>query len=193
MALTRKLLTALGIEADKQDQIIEAHTETVDSLKAERDKYKEAAEKLPGVQAELEKATKNSGDAAKIQKAFDDYKAEVEGREKLEAKKTALAKIAKDAGLSEAGVTKALKYSDFEKLELDDKGEMKDAPNVIKALKEEWADYVQTSRTKGADVPNPPKNTGGTYSSKDEIMKIKDATERQKAIAENMSLFRQGE
>lgn len=34
MALTRKFLKALEIEGDKADQIIEAHTETVDGLKA---------------------------------------------------------------------------------------------------------------------------------------------------------------
>ena len=33
MALTRKMLKALDIEGDKADQIIEAHTDTVDGLK----------------------------------------------------------------------------------------------------------------------------------------------------------------
>ena len=46
MALTRKFLTALGIEADKVDEIINAHAETVDALKAERDTYKDKAEKF---------------------------------------------------------------------------------------------------------------------------------------------------
>ena len=50
MALTRKFLKALGIEDEKVDEIISAHTETVDALKAERDGYKADAEKLPGVQ-----------------------------------------------------------------------------------------------------------------------------------------------
>ena len=39
MALTRKMLKAMGIEEDKIEQIIEAHSETVDSLKADRDSY----------------------------------------------------------------------------------------------------------------------------------------------------------
>ena len=37
MSLTRKMLKAMGIEEEKIDQIIEAHSETVDSLKAVRD------------------------------------------------------------------------------------------------------------------------------------------------------------
>lgn len=49
MALSRKFLSALGIDADKIDEIIAAHAETVESLKEQRDGYKADAEKLAGV------------------------------------------------------------------------------------------------------------------------------------------------
>lgn len=55
MALSRKFLSAMGIEDDKIDQIIEAHTDTVNGLKDEIEKYKADAEKLPGIQKELKK------------------------------------------------------------------------------------------------------------------------------------------
>ena len=45
MALSRKFLAAMGIEADKIDEIITAHVETVDGLKKERDDLKEKADK----------------------------------------------------------------------------------------------------------------------------------------------------
>ena len=35
MSLTRKLLRSMGIEDEKVDQIIEAHTEVTDALKKE--------------------------------------------------------------------------------------------------------------------------------------------------------------
>lgn len=58
MALTRKFLTAMGIEAEKIDQIIEAHTESTEALKAKVEETKasmeELAEKASKVQA-LEK------------------------------------------------------------------------------------------------------------------------------------------
>ena len=54
MALTRKYLKALGIEDEKIEQIIEAHTETVDGLKNERDGFKASADKLAEVQKELD-------------------------------------------------------------------------------------------------------------------------------------------
>lgn len=194
MALTRKFLAALGIEGDKIDEIISAHAETVEGLKDQLKQYEAAAKKLPEVEAELEKAkeaAKNSGDAAKIQKEFDDYKAQIEEEKTHAAKETALRKIAKDAGLTEAGIAKAVKYTDFSGIELTDKGEIKDAKALIKSLKEEWPEHIASTTTAGAITATPPVNTGGgnKYSSKDEIMAIKDTAERQKAIAENHELF----
>ena len=44
MALTRKLLKGMGLTDEQVDTIIEAHTDTVDGLKAEVAKYKTDAE-----------------------------------------------------------------------------------------------------------------------------------------------------
>ena len=48
MSLTRKMLKAMNIEEEKIDQIIEAHTETVDGFKDKVNEYKEKAEKYDG-------------------------------------------------------------------------------------------------------------------------------------------------
>ena len=192
MALTRALLKSMGIEEDKIVQIIDAHTETVDGLKKEVAQYKSDAEKLPEVQRQLEAAkdaAKNSGDYDKLKKEFDDYKTEVHEKETAAAKRSALTKIAKDAGLSEAGIAKAVKYADLSSFELDDKGDVKDGKTLIKSLKEEWPEYIQTSEQKGVNTATPPQGGGKSYKSKDEIMAIKDTTERQKAIAENHEMF----
>lgn len=167
MALTRKFLKALGIEEDKIEQIIDAHDETVHGLKDERDKFKADADKLPEVQRELETAkaaAKNSGDAQKIQKEFDDYKAEVQAKETKSKKEAALRKVAKDAGLTEAGITKALKYSDYAAIELDDKGEIKTAKDLIKSLKEEWSEHLAKESSNGANTATPPGGDGGSPS-----------------------------
>ena len=169
MALTRKFLAALGIEEGKIESIIDAHSETVEALKKERDTYKAEADKLPDVPKKLDEAkaaAKDSGKYDELKKQFDDYKAEVAGKETLAKKTAALKEIAKDAGLSEAGIAKAVKYHDFSKLELDEKDGVKDKANVIKALKEEWPEYIQKSEKKGVDTPNPPAGGGdnGGYS-----------------------------
>ena len=60
MALTRKLLKGMGLTDEQVDTIIEAHTDTVDGLKADVSKYKSDAEKLPGVQKQLDDRSDNS-------------------------------------------------------------------------------------------------------------------------------------
>ena len=74
MALTRKFLTALGIESDKVDEIINAHTETVDALKEQRDTYKADAEKLGQITKERDELKKALAEAD----TGEDYKAELE-------------------------------------------------------------------------------------------------------------------
>lgn len=192
MALTRKSLKAMGLTDEQVDSIIEAHTETVDALKDERDRYREDADKLVDVQKELDAAKKSAKDApdyAALKREYDEYKASVEAEKSLQAKKDAYAEIVKDAGLSEKGIAKALKYADWDSIELTDTGKIKDASKHIKALKEEWSDYVVTESEEGADTDTPPENKGGAKMTREEILAIKDTAERQKAMAENHELF----
>lgn len=172
MALTRDFLTALGIEKEKHQAIIDAHTETTEALKADRDRYKAEADKLPKAMEDLKKAqaaAKDSGEYDKLKKEFDDYKADVADKETLANKKAALEKLckAKDgAWLTETGVAKALKYSDYSTIELDENGEIKDAKNIAKSLREEWKEHALTETKKGAGTPNPPvgSDSGNEYS-----------------------------
>ena len=71
MALTRRLLEGLGIEGKHVETIIEAHAETVNALKAERDGYKERAEMVPDLQRQLEEA-KGSTELADLQAKYDE-------------------------------------------------------------------------------------------------------------------------
>ena len=194
MALTRKMLKAMGIEDEKIDQIIEAHTETVDALKEQRDGYKADAEKLPGVQKELDdlKAEGDGGYKDKYEKehaTFEKYKTEQAEKETDANKRSAYKALLKDAGVSEKRIDTILKVLDLSEIELDDKGKIKDSDKVTEKIKSDWADFIVTDGKKGAETSNPPENNGGKTMTKAEIMAIKDGTERRKAIAENPQLF----
>lgn len=163
MALSRKFLAALGIEADKIDQIIEAHSETVEALKADRDSFKERADKYEEVQKELdslkEESEKNKGkddDYAKLKKEFDDYKADVETKAVRSKKEEAYKEILKDAGIPEKHFAKILKYSDIDGVELDKDGKITTSKDLLKSIKEEWSDHITTDGKQGADTATPP-------------------------------------
>ena len=195
MSLTRKMLKAMGIEEEKIDQIIEAHSETVDSLKADRDNYKEDAEKLKDVQKELDDLKAKGDDGWKekhdrLKDEFDKYKTDVQAKETKAAKEAAYRAILKDANLSEKGIEKAVKYAEWDKIELGEDGKLKGANDHIKAVREEWAEYVTTTTTTGAKTSTPPANNGtGTGKTKEEIMAIKDGAVRRAEMAKNPHLF----
>jgi hypothetical protein len=195
MSLTRKMLKAMGIEDEKIDQIIEAHSETVDGLKADVQKYKGDAEKLPTVQKELD-SLKAKGDDGwkdkhdKVKKEFDDYKAEIQGKESQAAKETAVKAYLESKNITGDNLRLAMRsiQSEIKAAEMEG-NKLKDTKTFDDLLAGDLKGLITTTTEKGANPPaNPPQNVGGTMT-KDQIMGIKDRAERRAAIAANMSLF----
>lgn len=198
MSLSRKFLSAMGIEEDKIEQIIEAHTETVTALKEARDSYKADAEKLADVEKKLADANEKLKDVKpdeykekydKVKAEFDKFKADTAAKESRTKKEDAYKAILKDANIPEKHFAKIIKYSDIDGLEFDDKGELSNKSELLKSIKEEWGDHIEQTGTQGANVQNPPASGGQGKKTKEEILKIKDTQERQKAIADNSELF----
>ena len=92
--------------------------------------------------------------------------------------------------MSSKVINLALKASKetIDNLKIGADGKFENATEVEKGIKEAYADYITTEKTHGANVSNPPGGEPGKMTKK-EIMEIKDAGERQKAIAENHELF----
>ena len=160
MALSRKYLSALGIEGDKLDEIIDAHAQTVNALKEERDTYKAKAEGLK-VQAdripeleqkiadfEAEKSGENVWETKynELKSEFETYKSDVENKELVSAKEKK-----RDA---------IMRISNLDEIELDDKGEIKGADKLTENIKSEWADFIVETDVKGAQTSTPPANNG---------------------------------
>lgn len=164
MALSRKMLKAMGIEDEKIDQIIEAHTETVDALKEERDGYKEDAAKLAGIQKELDDLKKDGGDwQKKYEKEhadFEAYKDAQTAKETKAAKESAYRALLKDAGVSEKRIDAIVKITDMESVELGEDGKIKDADKRAEAIKTEYSDFIETTTTRGVNTATPPANGG---------------------------------
>lgn len=199
MALSRKMLSAMGIEEDKADEIIKAHTETVDALKEQADGNKTDAaeleklrEQVKSLKADLAEADKSDWEKKynDLKSEYDTYKTDVENKATHSAKEAAYKQLLIDAGVSEKRIATILKVSDIDGVELDKEGKIKTADKLTENIKEEWADFITTQQEKGAETPKPPANDGkGSTMTKDDILKIRDTADRQAAMREHPELF----
>lgn len=165
VALTRKLLKSMGIEDEKIDQIIEAHTETVDALKAERDQAKADSAKLKDVERELEAIKSAPGDdfQAKYEsehKAFEDYKAEVKAQQAHDEKARLYRGLLREAGVDEKRIDSVMRVADLDKVSVKD-GAIEDHDKALEGIKGEWGDFIPQTQTKPAQVQTPPASAGG--------------------------------
>lgn len=198
MALTRKLLKGMGLTDEQVETIIEAHTDTVDGLKADAAKYKADADALPKVQRELD-TLKAAGDGGwqekyeKVKKDLDDYKAEVSIKEAKAAKEKAVRAYYESKGITGKSLDIAIRGSgaEIDALEMDG-DKIKDTSALDELVNGTFSGLVSTTTTKGADTATPPTTTGGGGITKAEIYKKDDhgryvmsAAERQKALMEN--------
>lgn len=194
MALTRSMLKAMSIEDEKIDQIIEQHVQTVSEIKEERDKFKAEADELTAAKqriAELEQADTGEDLQAKyeeLEQEFNTYKTSVENEKARSQREGLYRDLLKDSGVDEKRINSILKVTDIDGLEINKDGSLKNVESLKSHIAEEWADFIATTATRGADTDTPPASSAGgmTY---EQILAIEDIGERQEAIAQNHELF----
>lgn len=191
MAVTRNMLKAMSIEDEKIEQIIDAHSETVDALKKQRDSYKVEADKVPDLEAKLKQA--EGGDDYReqyeaIKQEFEEFKADIERKESQKELEGKYKELLIEAGVDEKRIGAILRVTDLSDLELNKDGSVKGAEKIKESIAEEWSEFVVQTDDRGANVENPPDKTKSTMT-KEEILSIKDAGERQALMAENHEMF----
>ena len=209
----------MGLEADKIEQIIEAHTETVTGLKqqnadlsdqlakaketgsADSEKLKDIQEKYDALvkQVEADNKAREGKDYDALKQEYDNYKAEVQEKAVKSAKEKAVRGLLSDMNMSDKGTYMFMEYG-YPKIsvELDDEGKLKDATAIRQVVKKDFGEYIPKIETKGADTKQPPTDGKGGASAltKADIYKtdergryVMSTDERQQAIAENLELF----
>lgn len=195
MSLTRKGLKAMGLTEEQVDSIIEAHSETVDGLKEQLKTAKADAEKLTGVQKELDelKAQGNDGFKEKYEKEhkdFEDFKKSVTDKETKAAKEAAAKAYFEGKEITGKNLEIAMRAAaaEISALELDG-DKIKDTAALDALTTGTLAGLATKTKAVGAQIAHPPETTTGNKLSKAEVYKkdangryVLSASERQKAL-----------
>ena len=200
MALTRKLLKGMGLTDEQVDTIIEAHTDTVDGLKDQISTYKADAEKLPGVQKELDDLKKDSSGndyKAKYEKEHKDFQAYKDGitaKETAAAKEKAARAYFQGKGIPAESMALVIRgaKAEIDGLTLD--GEtIKDTAALDGLLSGDYKGLVGKVKKNGTQTQTPPDTTDGVksraeiYKKDDKGRYLLSTAERQAALAESLA------
>lgn len=185
----RKTAKECGIELPK-----EFENALMDEHIAARDSYAEAQvkEALENNKPAEQPKVKDTDEYKKLKKEFDDYKAEISGKEAKAAKERAARAFFEGKGITGKSLDIAMRGSgaEIDALELDG-DKIKDTAALDALVKDTYSGLVSTTTVRGAQTSTPPASSGKTMTKADIYKKddhgryIMSASERQKALIEN--------
>ena len=205
------ILKQFGLEVPKEQsedfrKVFHENYKTVkdyEKVESDRDKWKGQAEtaeetlkRFDGVDLETMQAELDTW-KQKAETAEYDYKQKIYDRDFSDALKTEMESIKFSSEAAKKAVMTEIKESG---LKLKD-GKILGLSDLIGQIKERDASAFVDEQSEKAKqqaarftTPGTGRSTGGTgIMTKDDIMKIKDPSERQAAIAQNLNLFGKGE
>ena len=172
MALTRAMLKGMGLTEEQVGAIIEEHTNVTTSLKEQIKQYKIDAEKLPGVQQELDDLKKDTSASDWEKKyneehtAFEQYKTDVAEKEKTAKIKSAYKKLLTECKVGEKHLDSILRVTDFSGMKLIDDGSLEGADGLKEKIGSDWSGFISTKETKSSGGPETPPDSGDPDSKK---------------------------
>lgn len=204
------ILKQFGLEIPKEQaeefrKIFHENYKTVkdyEKLEIDRDKWKgqsetaeETLKKFDGVDLETMQTELNTW-KQKAETAENDYNQKIYERDFMDALKNELESVKFSSESAKKAIMEEIKESG---VKLRD-GKIIGLSDVIDQIREKDASaFVDEQKQKAQQqaarftVPGTGRSTGSATTTKKDIMSIKDPTERQAAIAENLSLFGKGE
>lgn len=145
--------------------IVTAIKQAVGNEYVDKERYKAKLTEIDGLKEQLQTADDNATTAGKwktkydaLKEDFQAFKDEQAAKETKATKQDAYKKLLKEAGVSEKRIESVLKVSDVDKIDFEKDGTVKGADDLVKGIKEEWADFITTDSTHGAQTANPPAN-----------------------------------
>ena len=185
-----------------ENRLVALHLGVVDPLKDDLTKYKADAEKLTGVQKELDdlKAAGDGGYKEKYEKEhsdFEAFKADITAKESKAAKEKAVRAYFESKNITGSNLDLAMRGCGEEMAALVMDGDkIKDTTSLDALIDGAYKSLVYTEHTQGANPATPPTNSGGAKLTRADIYKKDDkgryvmsTADRQKALAANPELL----
>ena len=167
MALTRGMLSAMGLDEDKINAIITAHVEVVDGLKAEIKSNKDSADRAKELETELAEAKNSLAELEKNKTEYENTAAElaklkesIASKEAHTRKENAITAHLKSVNIPDKWHSRILKTLDFDGVELDKDGTIKNLDKLDSFIDSEWGDTKTEPFEEGYNSPKPPKTSG---------------------------------
>lgn len=173
MAFTRRMLSAMGIDSEKVEEIMTAHVEVVSGLKSELDALKESTSKLESVQTELDEL-KNSNNNWKNKYdiehgEFEEFKATVAAAETHKKKSDVYREVMKKSNISDKILDKLLKIAEVDKVKFDANNKVTNMDDIENDVKSMFGDFIPKSGTEYAKPDTPPD---GGMGGKEKFLKL---------------------
>ena len=206
MAITVKYLEDLGVEKEVAEKIFAERSKEIEADKAKREKLetelKESKESLDNLSKEFEDLKANNASAEEYKSKYEALVADNEAKAKqaeadrILAEKTENINKRFDAVVGEKKFSHNAIKADYlkkfgEALELEENKSLSDEQVFHNLIKDDATAFTGVTAVKLAG--GTPQGNGTKYTSKADIMAIKDRTERRNAIAQNLELFGKGE
>lgn len=187
-----------GIEIPPKDVLTELCDLHLQNTAEKDERIKELETSLTAAEQERDALKEANGEGYKqkyedTKKAYDEYKKSITEKEAKVARDKAARAYFESKNITGDNLEIAMRAAagEISSLQLDG-DKIKDTSTLDALTTGTLAGLVKQTVTVGADVAHPPANTGNSKTTKEEILKIKDAGERQKAIASNLGLFQRG-
>lgn len=166
MAFTRPFLKTMGLTDEQVQAIMEEHISVTDALKAQRDKfekeakdYKLEADKIPGLQKQIEEASGGEDYKAKYEsehQAFENFKTDLAKKEEIAKIEKAYRQLLTDEKISDKRHDAIVRVTDFSGMKLDKDGKLENLDNLKKTIGEEWGEFKVTTTQRKQSVATPP-------------------------------------
>ena len=146
--------------------VVDPLLDDLDSAKRDATKFKTEADKVPGLQKDLDEENMGEDWKAKYEKAdqdLKDYKAKIAQDAETAKVKAAYKKLLTEERISEKTLESVMNATDYSKMKLKEDGTLDGIEDLKKDIDTRWGGFKVQTRQRGERVDTPPAggNNGG--------------------------------